>query len=124
MNDNELFEKARRRVQGKIKGRCVTNKDVIIDQEKEIEQYRNKIRKLTDVIENKEVHSKDNCIEVEVNLEVEETINKLEKINQLIIDIKENAIKTGIDFGQDKDYTTTQIYVDGELVKEETIQYK
>ena len=41
MNDNELFERARRRVQKKIKGRCVTNKDVIIDQEKEIEYYYN-----------------------------------------------------------------------------------
>lgn len=31
MNDNELFEQARRRVQKKIKGRQVTNKDVIVD---------------------------------------------------------------------------------------------
>lgn len=47
MNDTELYEKAKRRVQGKIKGRCVTNRDVIIDQEKEIEYYREKIQKLT-----------------------------------------------------------------------------
>ena len=47
MNDNELFERARKRVQNKIKGRCVTNKDVIIDQEKEIEYYREKIQILT-----------------------------------------------------------------------------
>ena len=40
MDDNELFEQARRRVQKKIKGRCVTNKDVIVDQEREIEYYR------------------------------------------------------------------------------------
>lgn len=48
MSDTELYEKARRRVQKKIKGRCVTNKDVIIDQEKEIEYYREKIQRLTD----------------------------------------------------------------------------
>lgn len=46
--DDELFEQARRRVQAKIKGRCIRNKDVIIEQEKEIEYYREKIRRLTD----------------------------------------------------------------------------
>lgn len=45
--DDELYEQARRRVQKKIKGRCVRNKDIIIDQEKEIEYYREKIRRLT-----------------------------------------------------------------------------
>ena len=35
--DNELYEQARRRVKEKIKDRCVMDKDVIIDQEKEIE---------------------------------------------------------------------------------------
>lgn len=47
MDDNELFEQARRRVQKQIKGRCVTNKDIIVDQEREIEYYREKIKKLT-----------------------------------------------------------------------------
>ena len=46
MNDLELFEKARRRVQNKIKGRCVTNKDVIVDQEREILYYRDKIERM------------------------------------------------------------------------------
>ena len=57
-NDLELFEKARRRVQGKIKGRCVTNKDVIVDQEREIEYYRDKIKMLEDIIHNKRVFNK------------------------------------------------------------------
>ena len=43
--DIRLFEQARERVQRKIKDRCVTNKDVIIDQEKEIMQYRNRTTK-------------------------------------------------------------------------------
>lgn len=54
MNDNELFEQARRRVQKKIKGRQVTNKDVIVDQAKEIEHYRNKIQKMKSITSNKE----------------------------------------------------------------------
>lgn len=58
MNDNELFEQARRRVQKKIKGRCVTNKDVIVDQEREIEYYRDKIKKMEDIIHNRKVFNK------------------------------------------------------------------
>lgn len=58
MDDNELFEQARRRVQKKIKGRCVTNKDVIVEQEKEIEYYRDKIKKLEDIIHNRKVFNK------------------------------------------------------------------
>ena len=46
MDDNELFEQARRRVQNKISRRCVTNKDVIVDQEKEIMYYRKTIEHL------------------------------------------------------------------------------
>lgn len=47
MNDNELFEQARKRVQKKTKGRCVRNKDVIVEQEKEIQYYREKIQIMT-----------------------------------------------------------------------------
>lgn len=54
MNDNELFEQARRRVQKKIKGRQVTNKDVIVDQAKEIEHYRNEIQNMKSITSNKE----------------------------------------------------------------------
>lgn len=58
MNDNELFEQARRRVQKKIKGRQVTNKDVIVDQAKEIEYYRNKIQNIKNITNNKEGFNK------------------------------------------------------------------
>ena len=58
--DDELFEQARRRVQAKIKGRCIRNKDVIIEQEKEIEYYREKIRRLTD--NEKEIFKKATCL--------------------------------------------------------------
>lgn len=48
MNDNELYEQARARVQRKIKGRSVKNKDIIVDQEKEIRYYRERIQKMMD----------------------------------------------------------------------------
>lgn len=70
MNDIELFEQARRRVQNKIKGRCVTNKDVIVDQEKEILYYREKIRRLTNSKDNKFKH------ELEIKINNEEYIIK------------------------------------------------
>lgn len=63
-------------------------------------------------------------ITVKINLEAEETIKKLETIKQLLIDISEKIIETGIDLGQEKDYTTVATYAGGELIKEETIQYK
>ena len=63
MNDNELFEQARRRVQNKQKGRCVRNKDVIIDQEKEIQYYREKIQTM------KKERELDKELEIEINNE-------------------------------------------------------
>ena len=48
MDDNELYEQARARVQRKIKGRSVKNKDIIVDQEKEIRYYRERIQKMMD----------------------------------------------------------------------------
>lgn len=65
MNDNELFEQARRRVQKKIKGRCVTNKDVIVEQERELEYYRNKNK---DVTHNTKLFDKQ--FEITINKEV------------------------------------------------------
>lgn len=78
MNDNELFERARRRVQKKIKGRCVTNKDVIIDQEKEIEYYREKIQRLTD--KEKETFDK----ELEVTIKSEDYLIKYNDDTDLV----------------------------------------
>lgn len=65
--DIRLFEQARRRVQRKIKGRCVTNKDVIIDQEREIEYYRNKIGILEEKIHNKKTFERK--FEIDIDLE-------------------------------------------------------
>ncbi len=69
--------------------------------------------------------SKNNNLIIKVNLEAEEAIKKLEKIKQLLKEIKETMeIEIGIDFGQEKDYTTTQTYMNEKLIKEETIYYK
>ena len=98
-SDLELFEQARNRVQRKIKGRCVTNKDVIVDQEKEIEQYRERIKQLTRIVNNlHELNMKWNTLTV--------TGNEESSIEPLI------------------DYITETIYNDGEVVKEITTYYK
>lgn len=78
MSDTELYEKARRRVKKKIKGRCVTNKDVIIDQEKEIEYYREKIQRLTD--KKKETFDK----ELEVTIKSEDYLIKYNDDTDLV----------------------------------------
>ena len=96
MNNNELFEQARRRIQNKIKGRSVRNKDVIIEQEKEIEYYREKIKKLTN--NKKDIFDK----ELEVTIESEDYLIQYNKdtdlvtlimyINKLIIEKNLNRI--------------------------------
>lgn len=67
---------------------------------------------------------KDNKIEIEVNLEAEKAIEKLEQIKQLLIEINEKANEMGIDLGQEKEYTVMRTYYNGELASEEKIQYK
>ncbi len=47
MNEDELFEQAKARVQRK-KGKCLKDKDIIINQEKEIRYYREKIQRMMD----------------------------------------------------------------------------
>lgn len=81
MDDNELFEQARRRVQNKIKGRSVKNKDVIIEQEKEIEYYREKIKKLTN--NKKDIFDK----ELEVTIESEDYLIQYNKDTDLVTSI-------------------------------------
>lgn len=122
MSNEELYIKARSRVQSKVCGRRVTDDEIIIDQEKEIEYYRDKINKLTD--KDKKKNNKNN-INIEVHLEADEAIHKLKEVNKLLEDIKNKRLVTlGIDNGQAKDYTTICTYQAGVLVKEETTQYK
>ncbi len=128
MNDNELFEQARKRVQKKFRGKCVRNKDVIVDQEREIQYYRERIQNMMKKTNNEESNLKNDdtigSISIKLNLEADKAIEKLERAKQLLIDIEEKSTEIGIDLGQEKDYTTKQTYANGELVKEETTQYK
>ena len=97
--DLELFEQARRRVQNKLKGRCVRNKDIIIDQEKEIKQYRKRIEQLNKTVNNlHELNMKWNTLTVARNEE--------SNIEPLV------------------DYTTESFYQDGQIIKEIITQYK
>lgn len=136
MNDNELFEQARKRVQRKIKGKCITNKDVIIDQEKEILYYREKIQKMIEKAESKDNKIKPiNTIKVEIDIEAGKALNNLETIKKKIKEINQLYKATditseryhlvcGCDIGQAKDYTIIDYYKNGELIKTQTIQYK
>ncbi len=70
MNDNELFEQARRRIQKGIKGRSVTNKEVIVEQEKEIQYYRKRIQQLMNVeTDTIYIGKYEHYLEVEINNE-------------------------------------------------------
>lgn len=66
---------------------------------------------------------KDNSIGIKINLEAEEAIKDLEKIKQLLTEIKEEANEIGIDINQLKDCTAERTYLDGKLIREE-IRYK
>ena len=174
MNDIELFEQARRRVQNKQKRnrKCVTNKDVIIDQEKEILYYREKIQRLMnnnthiDTVDidttkterklNKIIKLLERIKELDSNfnlsnvIEADKDTTLIFKVNSMIkrIDMNQmereltdklqckciclgpnveldNAVRSGIDFGEKKDYTTNVFYDgNGNIVKEVTTQYK
>ena len=69
MKDIELYKKARRRVENKNRGKVntLTDKDIIIDQEKEIEYYRQKIQNLTNKEINKRIETFDNEYETIIN---------------------------------------------------------
>lgn len=81
MNDNELFEQARKRVQKKIKGKCVRNKDVIVDQEKEIIHYREQIKKLMNILEDKKELDK----EFEITINNEEYVIKYNRDTDIVM---------------------------------------
>ena len=98
-NDLEMFEQARNRVQKKMKNKCVTNKDVIIDQEKEIEQYRERIKRMTRII------------------------NELIKTNMEWQTLQVTSNEDG-STEQCVDYITETFYCDEKIIKEVTIQYK
>lgn len=122
MSNEELYRRARSRVQSKVYERRVTDDEIIIEQEKEIEYYRDKINKLTD--KDKKKNNK-NSINIEVHLEADEAIHKLREVNKLLEDIKnKKLVALGIDCGQEKNYSTICTYQAGVLVKEETTQYK
>lgn len=72
MNDIELYEQARKRVQKKNRGRCVRNKDVIVDQEKEIIYYREKINTLRQMLKQRELTEGKNNFSKELEFTIKE----------------------------------------------------
>ena len=122
MIDEELYRKAKARVQNKMLGRSVTDNEIIVEQEKEIEYYRNRINKL---MNKDQKQSNIGNINIKLHLETDEAMQKLEQVSKLLEEINNKSlVKLGKDEGQAKDYTTICTYQAGVLVKEETIQYK
>ena len=61
------------------------------------------------------INNKKESINIELNLEAEETIKKLEKIKKLCEEINEI---------ENIDYVETRYYADNEIIKTTTIKYK
>lgn len=98
-NEHQLYEQVRARVKNKTNYKFITDEDIIIDQEKEIKQYRERIEQLT------------------------EQINKL--YNNRIL--WENTIPESNEEllnAPTVDYITEVFYAEGQIVKEITTYYK
>lgn len=111
--------------------------DKVINQLKEVKQLLNSIKEIDKEFNLSNVVYADSNTTLIFNMNNiifrEEELNKVKMeienktrckciiLNNIYLD---KAIKYGIDKAEDKDYTTTQYFEDGELIKEETIQYK
>lgn len=76
MANEELYKKARARVQNGIIERRVTDCEIIIEQEKEIEYYRNIINNL------RKDKKKNNSIDLDINVNREQLDNTTEELRE------------------------------------------
>jgi hypothetical protein len=102
--DNKLYEQARARVQRKNieKGTSIADKDIIIDQEREIKYYREKIQRLTNTktkFFNKElevtIKGEDYLIQYNSDTDV---VTLMVYVNKLIIETDLNRIYKNEEF--------------------------
>ena len=87
--DDEIYLKVKRRIRWVITKKEFNDRDIIIALEKEIDQYRDRIKN---------------------------TIESSKKNN--------NNFVSGVDLAKGIDYIQTIYYIDGEITREEIIQYK
>ena len=98
-NEHQLYEQARARVKNKTNYKFITDEDIIIDQEKEIKYYRERIENLTRIVN--QLH--------ETNMQwqtLSVTGNEDSTIEQIV------------------DSITETYYANGEIIKEVTTYYK
>ena len=97
--------------------------EIIIELEKEIEHYRERIRKFLD--KSFEDESNNNSIEIGVQLNADEAIQKLETMKGLVEEIAEQPSFELLEEKQQIDFEVVTFYdANGNQVKEHRIQYK
>lgn len=139
MNKNK-YDKAVTRIAFAKGQNRITDAEVIISLENEIDYYRNKINLLENVREeNRNVIKNYDAMIKELKETIKrmingediftfKTMNEIRNIFELEpiqnITTKTNKYIYGLDMSKDIDYTTITYYQDGKPIKEETIQYK
>lgn len=79
MNDNELYEQARNREERNIKRRGISDKDIIIQQEKEIQYYRQRIERILDKKSTKQTQSKH---KLKIEIDSDKAIQDIRKVKK------------------------------------------
>ena len=123
MNDEELYIKAKTRIEHMKRKKNMPDNEIIIELEKEIEHYRERIRKFLD--KSFEDESNNNSIEIGVQLNADEAIQKLETMKGLVEEIAEQPSFELLEEKQQIDFEVVTFYdANGNQVKEHRIQYK
>lgn len=123
MNDEELYIKAKTRIEHMKRKNNMPDNEIIIELEKEIEHYRERIRKFLD--KSFEDESNNNSIEIGVQLNADEAIQKLETMKGLVEEIAEQPSFELLEEKQQIDFEVVTFYdANGNQVKEHRIHYK
>ena len=123
MSDEELYFKAKKRIENMKRKNNMSDNEIIIELEKEIEYYRERIRKFLD--KPFETKNNNNSIEIGVQLNADEAIQKLETMKGLVEEIEEQPSFELLEENQKIDFEVVIFYdANGNQVKEHRIQYK
>ena len=123
MSDEELYFKAKKRIENMKRKNNMADNEIIIELEKEIEYYRERIRKFLD--KPFETKNNNNSIEIGVQLNADEAIQKLETMKGLVEEIEEQPSFELLEEKQKIDFEVVTFYdANGNQVKEHRIQYK
>ena len=123
MSDEELYFKAKKRIENMKRKNDIADNEIIIELEKEIEYYRERIRKFLD--KPFETENNNNSIEIGVQLNADEAMQKLETMKGLVEEIEEQPSFELLEEKQKIDFEVVTFYdANGNQVKEHRIHYK